>query len=226
MSLSAVIVAGGSGARFGLKKQFLDLAGTPVLKRAVSCFDDHSAINRLIIVVPEEDISHTLEILANTRTEYVIAGGGSTRQESVMNGLLHARDSRTVLIHDGVRPLASRQLIDRVLKGLSGYEGCIPAIEVTDTLKEVRNGVVVKTIPRGRLYQVQTPQAFVTKILVSAHEKALNDGSLQFTDDSSLIEAAGKSVRIVEGDPLNVKITYKDDILVAEAILRCRTESE
>ena len=86
--------------------------------------------------------------------------------------------------------------------------------------------MVVATIPRGSLYQVQTPQAFVRKTLLEAHEKALQDGSLQFTDDSALLEAAGKTVRIVEGDPLNVKITFKQDIIMAEAILRCRTGLE
>jgi len=226
MFLSAVIVAGGSGSRLGSKKQFINLVGIPVLKRAVSCFDGYGEIDRLVIVVPEEDISYTSELLADTRTDYVITGGGRTRQESVMNGLHHVLDSQVVLIHDGVRPLVSQDLIYRVLKGLSWYEGCIPALEVTDTMKEASEGFVVKTIPRGNLFQVQTPQAFVTKTLVSAHEKAFQDGSLQFTDDSSLIEAVGKPVRIVQGDPLNVKITFQEDILLMETIIRCRTESE
>jgi 2-C-methyl-D-erythritol 4-phosphate cytidylyltransferase len=223
MAFSAVIVAGGSGARFGLKKQFLDLLGIPVLKRTVSCFDSHAAIDRLYIVVPEEDMQQARQILAGTHKELVITKGGRTRQESVMNGLRCAYESRRVLIHDGVRPFISQGLIDRVIAGLEGADGCIPALEVTDTLKEVDNAVVIRTIPRSNLYQIQTPQAFVTKTLLSAHERA--PGGV-FTDDSALLEASGKTVRVVEGDPYNVKITFRDDIVLAEAILRCHTRLE
>jgi 2-C-methyl-D-erythritol 4-phosphate cytidylyltransferase len=224
MVFSAVIVAGGSGARFGLKKQFLDLLGIPVLKRTVSCFDAHAAVDKLFVVVPEEDIPQTRQILADITKELVITNGGMTRQESVMNGLRFAHESQAVLIHDGVRPFISSSLIDRVIAGLEGVDGCIPALEVTDTLKEVHDGMVIKTIPRSNLYQIQTPQAFVTKALMSAHEKSPGGGL--FTDDSSLLEASGKTVRVVEGDPYNVKITFKDDIVLAEAILRCHTGLE
>jgi 2-C-methyl-D-erythritol 4-phosphate cytidylyltransferase len=140
-----------------------------------------------------------------------------------MNGLRCAYESQRVLIHDGVRPLISQDLIDRVIAGLEGADGCIPALEVTDTLKEVDSGMVIKTIPRSNLYQIQTPQAFVTKTLISAHERF--SGGV-FTDDSALLEASGKTVRIVEGDPYNVKITFRNDIVLAEAILRCHTGLE
>ena len=224
MAFSAVIVAGGSGARFGLKKQFLDLLGIPVLKRTVTCFDAHAAIDKLIVVVPEEDMPQARQILADSRKVLVITKGGRTRQESVMNGLRCAHESPNILIHDGVRPFISSDLIDRVIAGLEGVDGCIPALEVTDTLKEVHDGMVRKTIPRSNLYQIQTPQAFVTKTLMSAHERSPGGGL--FTDDSALLEASGKTVRIVEGDPYNVKITFRDDIVLAEAILRCRTGLE
>lgn len=224
MAFSAVIVAGGSGARFGLKKQFLDLLGIPVLKRTVSCFDAHAALDKLFVVVPEEDMPQARQILADTLKDLVIIKGGRTRQESVMNGLRCAHESQTVLIHDGVRPFISSILIDRVIAGLEGVDGCIPALEVTDTLKEASDGMVIKTIPRSNLYQIQTPQAFVTKTLIMAHEKTSSVGL--FTDDSALLEASGKTVRIVEGDPYNVKITFKDDIVLAEAILRCHTGLE
>ena len=224
MAFSAVIVAGGSGARFGLKKQFLDLLGIPVLKRTVSRFDAHAAIDKLFVVVPEEDMPQARQILADTLKDLVIIKGGRTRQESVMNGLRCTHESQTVLIHDGVRPFISSILIDRVIAGLEGVDGCIPALEVTDTLKEVHDGLVIKTIPRSNLYQIQTPQAFVTKTLIMAHEKTRSVGL--FTDDSALLEASGKTVRIVEGDPYNVKITFKDDIVLAEAILRCHTGLE
>ena len=223
MDFSAVIVAGGSGERFGQKKQFLDLLGIPVLARTVSCFDAHRAVKQIIVVVPEEDIPQTRRILKGIGKTLVVAKGGQTRQESVRNGLDCVRESPAVLIHDGVRPLITTELMDRVIEGLKGVDGCIPALEVTDTLKEVQEGMVMKTIPRRGLYQVQTPQAFLTGTLVKAHENAARDGA--FTDDSSLLEACGRTVRVVPGDPCNVKITFREDITLAEAILRCHTGS-
>jgi len=223
MVFSAVIVAGGSGERFGRKKQFLDLLGIPIIKRTVSCFDRHPAVERIVVVVPEADIPEARRILNGVSKELVVTNGGQKRQESVMNGLRCAHDSQAVLIHDGVRPFITQDLIDRVTGGLKGVDGCIPALEVTDTLKEVRQGMVVRTIPRKGLFQVQTPQAFVAHTLINAHENAA-EGAV-FTDDSSLLEAHGKTVRIVEGDPYNMKITFREDMMLAEAILKCRTGS-
>jgi 2-C-methyl-D-erythritol 4-phosphate cytidylyltransferase len=100
-------------------------------------------------------------------------------------------------------------------------DGCIPGLALTDTVKEARDGFVVKTIPRGAVYQVQTPQAFVTRTILQEHGKAAEAGSGLFTDDSSLLEAAGRAVRVVRGDPFNIKITFQEDIPMAEAILRC-----
>ncbi|MCE5275917.1 MAG: 2-C-methyl-D-erythritol 4-phosphate cytidylyltransferase [Syntrophaceae bacterium] len=223
MSLSVVIVAGGSGARFGLKKQFIELAGVPVLKRAVEGFDARESVDRIVVVVPEDDLLPAKEMLSGMTKDLVVTKGGRTRQESVFNGLKLARESTVVLIHDGVRPLVSPDLVARVIDGLKGVSGCIPALEVTDTLKEVREGMVARTIPRGGLYQVQTPQAFLTTALIAAHEQAMRTGPPDLTDDSAILEASGGTVRIVEGDPLNVKITFRNDILLAEAILACRT---
>jgi 2-C-methyl-D-erythritol 4-phosphate cytidylyltransferase len=182
-------------------------------------------VDRIVVVVPEEDLQLAGQTLLGTRKELVITRGGATRQESVRNGLICSSGSSRVLIHDGVRPLISPGLIDRVIRGLSGVDGCIPALKVSDTLKEGSEGMVVRTIPRSNAYQIQTPQAFVTELLVKAHERAARKGALDFTDDSALVEEAGGRVRIVEGDPLNVKITLQEDLILAEAILRCRTGS-
>jgi 2-C-methyl-D-erythritol 4-phosphate cytidylyltransferase len=223
MSLSAVIVAGGSGKRFGSKKQFLELKGIPVLKRAASCFIAQPLVDRIVVVVPEEDLTQAQKLFSGMGKKLIIAKGGRTRQESTLNGLRITQKSTTVLIHDGVRPFVSSSLIMRVIEGLAGYDACIPAIEVSDTLKEVREGIIVKTIPRQGLYQVQTPQAFRTEALMAAHEAVLQEGILDLTDDSALMEKAGRTMRIVQGDPLNIKITFKDDISLAEAILSCHT---
>ena len=134
-------------------------------------------------------------------------------------------ESHAVLIHDGVRPFVSPELIDRVIDGLEGADGCIPGLALTDTIKETRDGFVVKTVPRDSLFQVQTPQAFVTATIRQEHMNAALTGSGRFTDDSSLLEEAGLSVRIVNGDPYNIKITFPEDIPMAEAILRCLSGS-
>jgi 2-C-methyl-D-erythritol 4-phosphate cytidylyltransferase len=223
MSLSAIIVAGGSGQRFGLKKQFLDLKGIPVLKRAVSAFISHNSVDQIIVVVPEEDLPQVHEMFSETGKKFLIIKGGGTRQESVYNGLKATRESEALLIHDGVRPFVSHELISRVIEGLSGVDGCIPALQVTNTIKEVQGGIVMKTIPRLNLYQVQTPQAFDTQGIIEAHEKALASGGLDLTDDSAIMESMGKTIKIVPGDPFNIKITFEKDILLAEAILSCPT---
>lgn len=223
MSPSAIIVAGGSGKRFGLKKQFIELLGIPVLKRSVSCFERHPAIDRIVIVVPEEDMATARSLFPDPAKELLFAAGGKTRQESVRNGLDRTVPSDVVLVHDGVRPFVSQELVDRVILGLEGADGCIPGIEVSDTLKESRDGHVTRTVERSGLYRIQTPQAFVASRLAKAHALAAERGRPATTDDSALLEEAGMRVRLVPGDPMNMKITFQGDILLAEAILRCRT---
>ena len=221
MSLSAIIVAGGSGQRFGLKKQFLDLKGIPVLKRAASGFIAHESVDQIVVVVPEEDLNLIHEMFSDADKKLVITKGGKTRQQSVFNGLKIARNSKSVLIHDGVRPFVTHSLITRVIEGLTDADGCIPALEVTDTLKEVHSGIIRKTIPRKNLYQVQTPQAFLTQELIEAHKKAFDTGTMDKTDDSALMESMGKTIKVVQGDLLNIKITFENDLILAEAILTC-----
>jgi 2-C-methyl-D-erythritol 4-phosphate cytidylyltransferase len=224
MAASALIVAGGSGVRYGRKKQFIPLDGIPVLKRSVECFDFHPDITHIILVVPEEDIRHVSEILEGTKTPLTITAGGASRQESVWKGLQVETLNDIVLIHDGVRPLVSPDLISRVLNGIEGFDACIPGIAVSDTIKEVHDGYVARTIPRADLYQIQTPQAFRKDSILQAHASAFNNDPEQATDDSFLIENLGGKVRLVQGDPFNIKITLKEDIYIAEALLRCRTE--
>ncbi|HOS98784.1 MAG TPA: 2-C-methyl-D-erythritol 4-phosphate cytidylyltransferase [Deltaproteobacteria bacterium] len=222
MPPDALIVAGGKGLRFGCKKQFLEILGIPVLKRTVHCFEVHGGFARIVVVVPAQDIPEAQRMLAGSAVELIIVQGGETRQESVRNGLDRVRDGETVLIHDGVRPFVTRELIGRVIDGLAGADGCIPALPVSDTLKEVKDGLVHKTIPRSNLCCVQTPQAFVTATILEEHLKALHRGYSTHTDDSLLLEEAGKTVRVVPGDPLNLKITFPEDLPMAEAIAGCR----
>ncbi|HQI02910.1 MAG TPA: 2-C-methyl-D-erythritol 4-phosphate cytidylyltransferase [Deltaproteobacteria bacterium] len=226
MAADAIIVGGGSGARFGQKKQFVCLGETPLLKRAVACFETHGSVRSIVIVVPEEDIPLARELLSGTTKPLSFAKGGSTRQESVSNGLSLLKESEYVLIHDAVRPFVTGELISRVLSGMEYFDACIPGLAVTNTLKEVSGDLVVRTVPRSNVYGIQTPQCFRTERIVAAHSWARRQGIGDATDDSALIEAVGGRIRIVEGDPFNMKITVRQDMEIAEAILRCRTGSD
>ncbi len=225
MAASALIVAGGSGLRFGRKKQFIRLGGVPVLRRTTDCFDVHPSITNIVVVVPEEDLSDVGDILDGITTPLTVTAGGATRQESVWNGLQVLAPCELVLIHDGVRPLVTGEIISRVIDGIEGLDACIPGLALADTIKEVEGTLVTRTIPRDHVYQVQTPQAFRTERILEAHARARDNRLVRFTDDSALIEEAGGKVGLVPGDPFNIKITLKEDLSIAEALLRCRTES-
>ncbi len=221
-TINAIIVAGGSGIRFGEKKQFLPLGGIPVLVRTAQCFDI-PPIDHIVVVVPQEDIPAAETMLRGLRIRYTVVEGGGSRQASVWCGLGQTQDSRIVLIHDGVRPFASSALIHRVLSGIEGFDACIPGLPMTDTIKEITDHSVAKTIPRSNVYQIQTPQAFFTDAITKSHEKAMRRQDVP-TDDSTLIENDGGVVRVVDGDPYNIKITLPEDMVIAEAILKCLAE--
>lgn len=224
MAADAIIVGGGSGLRFGRKKQFLSLGGIPLLLRTIYPFEAHPFIDNIVVVVPPEDLSMTGELLSGITKPLTLAEGGRTRQESVWKGLMRAAQSEFVLIHDAVRPFVTGDLITRVIDEAKGYDACIPGLAVPNTLKEVKDGIVVKTVPRSNIYGVQTPQCFRTERIIEAHTKARSLGNYDATDDSALIEGMGGTVRLVEGDPYNIKVTLKQDLDIAEAILKCRTE--
>lgn len=225
MEANVIIVAGGSGERFGLKKQFVTLGGIPVIRRAADCFDNHPLIKAIIIVVPEQDILRTEKIMKGVKSPLIVTAGGKTRRESVWNGLKVLPSKDPVLIHDGVRPFVSKPLIERVIQGLKNADACIPGIAETDTIKEIEEGLVKKTIPRQKVYRIQTPQAFGFDCIMNAHSATADSESGSITDDSLLVEQVGGKVRLVQGDPYNIKITLKEDRYIAEAILQCHTES-
>ena len=217
---AAVIVAGGSGARFsssGPRKQYRLLRGEPVLSWAVRPFVEHADIGNVVVVLPREDAAAPPDWLV--RFPVRVVAGGSTRGESVRNGLeaLGARSADVVLIHDGARPFVSRKLIDRVLGACDGY-GIIPGLPLTDTLKEVDGrGMVVATPDRERFRRIQTPQAFPLATILDIHRQALLLG-MAATDDAALFEHFDHPVRVVEGDPDNIKVTVPIDFDLAELL--------
>ena len=220
MRIDALILAAGSGTRFGgaLPKQFLPLAGVPILQRSVAAFAAHPRIRRVVLV---GDAAAIQRHCPNVGAQLVVAGG-ATRQASARAGLeALAEDAPdAVLIHDAARPLVPARVIDSVCNALAeGAEAVIPALPVTDTLKVAHNGVVERTVPRAGLHQVQTPQGFRFHAILHAHRTA---GVLDCTDDASVAEAAGITVRLVAGAEENLKVTTREDLARAEMLLAGR----
>lgn len=223
MSAAAVIVAGGRGVRFGEegpRKQFRELAGVPVAARACRPFLDVAEVGTVVLVVPPDVAADPPDWVR--RLEVTVTAGGAERRESVARGLAELPGSvGTVLVHDGVRPLVTVDLVGRVLSAAGGGSGAIPVLRLRDTVKEVReDGRVVRTLERSRLRRVQTPQGFPLEGLRRAHREARTD--VPATDDASLCEATGLEVRTVAGDPENLKVTTPEDLARAAWILERR----
>ncbi len=219
----AIVVAGGDGARLGADrpKAFVRLGGRPLLAHSIDLFEDHPAIDRIVLVVPaewEEPATLLADDLAAGKVAAAVPGG-ETRALSVAAGLAEvAAAAEAILVHDAARPFASPELVDRVLAALERHDGAVPALPVTDTVKRVREGVVAETLDRGELRSVQTPQGFRAAALRQAYS-APADAVRDATDCASLVEAAGFAVAAVAGEPENVKITAPDDLARAEARL-------
>ena len=217
---AAVVVAAGAGLRLGgaVRKQFLELAGEPVLLRALRPFLDHPAFREVVVVLPAEDAAAPPDWLRALPVRVV--AGGAERGDSVRNGLMAVgADSEVVLIHDGARPLLTADVIDRVLAAAVDG-GAIAAVPVTDTIQEVdEGGVIVRTPDRARLWQAQTPQGFPRAAILAAYQRSAADG-FAATDDAAVYQHAGGAVRVVMGSHRNLKITRPDDLALAEALLR------
>jgi len=225
---AAVIVAAGQGLRMGSAKpkQFLPLGGKSILVHTLEMFLSCSDISPIILVVAKEDcaaIHSLLSPLHPSHTRIEVVTGGSCRQASVFNGL-QAIDAREgiVLIHDGVRPLVSKGLIEACIQGARQWGACIPALAVSDTLKRVdEDDMVDSTADRQGLRWVQTPQAFELSLIRRAHQRAAAE-HWQVTDDASLVECLGGKVKVIPGEVENIKITTPQDLRLAEALLKTK----
>jgi 2-C-methyl-D-erythritol 4-phosphate cytidylyltransferase len=217
MSTVAVVPAAGSGERLaaGEPKAFVKLGGRPMLERALAGLRESGVVDSIVVAVPP---SRTDEAKLVFGGDAVIVGGGSDRSESVRLALSAVGDAEFVLVHDAARALTPPSLIARVVAALqAGHAAVVPALPLADTIKAVdANGVVLGTPERAGLRAVQTPQGFQTKLLRAAYERAGDGG---FTDDASLVELMGVAVQVVDGDPLAFKITTRNDLLLAEALL-------
>jgi len=222
----AIIVAGGSGKRMvsDLPKQFLSLAGIPVLARTLAIFEDSASIARIVLVVPKEHVKYARDEIVLThhirKVEHIRAGG-ETRQDSVRKGLEVVDDRDDVIvIHDGVRPFLTQELIDRSVLEASRSGAVVPVIPLTDTVKIVgHDGVVIDTPGRNTLRCAQTPQSFRREIILEAYRNAFREG-FYGTDDASLVERMGVSVKTIPGSHDNIKITTPEDIIRGQYLLK------
>lgn len=225
MRSAVVVVAAGQGQRMGspIRKQYMALGGLPILARSVSVFAEMEQTRQVVVAAPPGEMEIVRKILKSFCPPDLLTliEGGQRRQDSVYKALQEIRpDIDLVCIHDGVRPLVSRELVHSVLETADRHGAAVPAIPVTDTLKEITlEGTIKETVPRYRLRQVQTPQAFRRELIMEAYEKAYRLG-LEGTDDAYFLELLEIPVHLVPGDPVNIKITTAQDLLAAEACLR------
>ena len=216
----AVIVAAGSASRMGgIDKVMAELGGEPMVARTIRAFQQCDAIGEIVVVTRPDLIIPIKSLCLNFDKVQAVVAGGDSRQASVGLGLSAlSKGIKLAAIHDGARPLISWQVIDRTVRAANTYGAAAPAIPVKDTIKVVQGGVVKETPDRKGLYAVQTPQVFDLDLLRGALKKAQQDGT-EVTDDCSAVERLGMSVKMVEGDERNLKVTTPMDLAVAKMLL-------
>ena len=216
----AVIVAAGTASRMGgIDKVMAELDGEPMIVRTVRTFQNCDAIKEIVVVTREDLILPIMRLCAGLDKVQAVICGGSSRQESVQLGL-NALSNKVKLaaVQDGARPLITEAVIDRTVRAAHTYGAAAPAIPVKDTIKVVAGGIVKETPDRTTLQAVQTPQVFDFDLLRGALKKAYQDGAA-VTDDCSAVERLGMSIKIVEGDERNIKVTTPMDLKIAEILL-------
>lgn len=226
---SAIIAAAGAGIRMASDrpKQFLLLAGTPVIFHTLRAFEQCASIDEVVVVLPPEESAGFLSMAGKFGLRKIarVVPGGATRAESVKRGLtsIRAATAEIVAVHDGVRPFVTADEIDSTVAAAQTDGAAILVAPVTDTVKQVSDGSVVRTLDRAPLRRALTPQCFRYELLREAYQRAdVSDSSL--TDESVLVEQLGHRVTAIEGSPKNIKITTPEDLLIAEALLKQSTD--
>lgn len=217
--VGVIVVAAGSSVRFGgsVPKQYLELAGTPILLHALRPFTCHPDVAQVVVVLRPGDAESPPEWLAALQSRVlVVAAGGATRMESVAAGLAALREECTVvLVHDGARPFPPRGVIDGGIAVARRGTSAVPALPVAETIKRADDfGRIVGSVPRQGLWLAQTPQAFPRDVLLRAH-LAARHGDVVATDDAMLVELLGAHVDLIPGSPQNFKITTANDLALA-----------
>ena len=223
MSAAAIIVAGGEGARMGarINKVFMEVDGRSILERSLELFESNPSVDDVVLVARQADLARCEPLRGRFKNLSAVVSGGDQRHRSEFAGLrslaarIDAGEVDTVLVHDAVRPFASRALVERLLAGIAHSIGCIPGLPVGRATALVDDGWIAG-YPRN-LWTVQTPQAFQATWLLEAHNKAARQGFIG-TDTASVVEWAGGDVSVIEGEEDNIKITTPEDLTRAERI--------
>lgn len=219
---TAIIVAGGSGSRMqsAIPKQFMDLAGRPVLYHTITAFTEAYPDMEIVLVLPEHHISYANNLLQafDNVPAITLVKGGETRFHSVKNGLEHVKGDAVVFVHDGVRPLVSSALVRACYEAALSHGSAIPVIEMKDSIREV-NGEQNKAVDRERFRIIQTPQTFLSELILPAFELPYDP---LFTDEATVVERLGHPVHLVPGEESNLKITKPLDLVMAKAFLDLR----
>lgn len=224
----AIIPAAGLGKRFGKEsnKAFANLRDKPIILWTLEVFESIDLISEIVPVFKEEEMEAGRQLIEGAGLSKVkrIAAGGKERQDSVYSGLnLIGKQADTILIHDGVRPLIERAVIEKAIKQLKGFDGVIVGVPVKDTIKEIRSQhdevLVKKTLKRDTLWAAQTPQVFKYSSLIRAYKKAMAEGFYS-TDDSAIVERYGGKVNAVMGSYTNIKITTPEDLYIADLFFK------
>jgi len=222
MKTCAIIAAGGIGKRMNNShgKQFIELLGKPIILRTILKFENSPSIDDIVVVIEKDKIKDVENLIKKENISKVrkVVAGGERRQDSVFNGI-QAIDfpCDIVLVHDGARPLVDANDIEAVIEGVKQNEACIVASPVKDTLKEVKQGTIIKTPDRKKYWGAKTPQGFKFDLLKKAYQKG---NQQDVTDDAMLVESQGVKVTVVPSSCFNIKITTPEDLYVAESILK------
>jgi 2-C-methyl-D-erythritol 4-phosphate cytidylyltransferase len=226
-SVAAIICAAGPGTRFGgkRKKQFMDVGGRAVFVRSIELFSNRDDVKQVLLGIPRED-EEIVKVKWGANLQFFgvkLFFGGSERFDTITEALKLIRDGiDLVAVHDACRCCATDELIGNVIARTTETGAAIPAAPVTATLKQVKDGAIVRTVDRAGLFEAQTPQVFETALLRKAYANIANVDKAAVTDDAFLVEALGHEVAIVESDSSNIKITRPNDIAIAEAIIKSR----
>lgn len=227
---TAIVPSAGLGRRFGphMNKPFQNLGGKPLVVWSLEALESVEEIEEIIPVLKEEDIEKGVEVFKKYKLSKIkkIALGGKERQDSVYNGLKLVEDKNCIaLIHDGVRPLIEKALIQKAIKRMTEVlqdredcDGIVLGVPVTDTIKEVKREIVKKTLRRDSLWAIQTPQVFPYANISAVYERAIKEGFFS-TDDAALVEKYGGKIKVIIGSYRNIKITTPEDLIIAEYLL-------
>jgi len=220
MKKFALIMAGGSGTRMktGIPKQFIEVAGLPVIMHTILRFEQFDPEIQIILVLPENQIDLWAQLCKkhNFSKSFKLAKGGETRFHSVKNGLKLIEEEGIVFIHDAVRPLVSVQTLQNCINTTNEKGNALPVIPVTDSVRISENGSSYPA-DRTKIFLVQTPQTFHTSQIISAYNSVTHS---EFTDDATVLESTGVKINLVEGNRENLKITTREDLIIAEAFLK------